>query len=462
VNPARRWAIWTIIAFWLAVVAVNAPGHLSYDSIVQLGEARSRSYVGHHPPLMSYLMMLFDNIVSGTALFLLFMQALFFGALLIIVQSARYVSPWTPLVIAVVCLHPFVVVYQGIVWKDVLFANLAVFSFALLFAARHRQGWPRHAIYALSLLVAACSGLVRQNGAVALLVLAIALAYLEIRPSTLRAHVGAAVVGSAGAILVMLLVMTAADALIRSSAHKNPENPFELGIAVVMRYDIGAILAANQNADTSFLSDRGLDVPAIRDDAVRYYSADRLDWLYRTAPHFRRELRKLDLSQLTFAWAQLIAENPAAYLLHRFAVFGWMLWPQDISKCHPLHLGINGPADLIAKLDLPQGIRPSDKSLYAYTIRFVETPLYRNGFFLVIAVLLAVILRAGYGPTVSTPVVALLAAVVLFTLSWLVVGVSCDVRYMYFLPLAVFVSIVMASLLEAERAARAAAAARPS
>jgi hypothetical protein len=191
---------------------------------------------------------------------------------------------------------------------------------------------------------------------------------------------------------------------------------------------------------------------AVRRDSVRYYSPDRIDW-FREAQEFGNEINKLKPMETTTAWLRLIAANPVTYLRHRLAVFGWMIWSPEIWKCFPLYVGIGGHDELIAKLELPRRYEPHDRALVAYASKFVETPLFRHGFFLAIAALLAVFLRVRHGPTASIPAVALLVAGIAFTLSWFVVGVSCDVRYMYFLPLCVFLAVIMLSILEAERAA---------
>jgi hypothetical protein len=450
---ARQWTFRVIAAFWLVVVALNSPGHLSYDSIVQLNEARSRSYAGLHPPLMSYLMMLFDAVVPGTALFVLFMQALFFGAVMIVVLSARHVGFWTPVIVALGCLHPLVVVYQGIVWKDVLFANLGVFAFALLFAAQRLDGWRRHAIYALAVLTAACSGLMRQNGVFVLMVLAMGIIHLETRSSSLLAWTGKIVAGGAGAASVLALVTVGTNALIRASANSMPENAYEAGLGMLMRYDIAGILARNNAADMALFRERGIDTDALRRDAVTYYMGDRLDWLNQ-AQSFRDDFGKVTFSELVAGWAAMVAANPIAYLRHRLSVFRWMMWPPDIIKCLPLHTGILGPADLISQLDLPEGYRSSDKILQRYSYGyFVHTPLFRNLLFFLVAIAMLAILPLRHGWRAAMPAMALLVAAVLFSLSWIAIGIACDMRYMYFLPLSMFVSIVMLSLLEAERAA---------
>jgi hypothetical protein len=119
----RRWSLGVIVVAWLVTLAVNAPGHLSFDSIQQLHEGRFFVFEGHHPPFMSLLLGIFDRILPGTALYLVFVQSFYFVSLMIIVLRARIVRWWTSLAIALVCAAPIGLIYQGIVWKDVLFCE---------------------------------------------------------------------------------------------------------------------------------------------------------------------------------------------------------------------------------------------------------------------------------------------------------------------------------------------------
>ena len=69
-RPFRLAA--AILVFGLgAMLALNAPGHLSYDSLTQLADGRAGHYNSWHPPLMAFLLGVFDSLVPGTFLFLL-------------------------------------------------------------------------------------------------------------------------------------------------------------------------------------------------------------------------------------------------------------------------------------------------------------------------------------------------------------------------------------------------------
>ena len=73
-------------------LAVNLPGHLSYDSVIQLYEGRFAAYNGWHPPVMSWLLGLSDALAPGTALFVIFDTALLYGATLSLIFIQKRVS----------------------------------------------------------------------------------------------------------------------------------------------------------------------------------------------------------------------------------------------------------------------------------------------------------------------------------------------------------------------------------
>ena len=58
------------------ILALNWPGQMSYDSVVQLADARSGEYDSWHPPVMAWLLGLGDHLMPGPGLFLLFVAGL--------------------------------------------------------------------------------------------------------------------------------------------------------------------------------------------------------------------------------------------------------------------------------------------------------------------------------------------------------------------------------------------------
>src|SRR4051812_42764736 len=83
-TKMKHTAAVLIIGFWVVTLALNAPGHLTTDSLITLDEGRSLAFAGATPALMPLLMGIFDRIVPGTALYLAFTTSLFFGSVLLL------------------------------------------------------------------------------------------------------------------------------------------------------------------------------------------------------------------------------------------------------------------------------------------------------------------------------------------------------------------------------------------
>ena len=71
------------------LLALNWPGQMSYDFVVQLADGRSGHYDSWHPPVMAWLLGLFDSILPGPGLFLLFTALLLLGAWLLLLRRGR-------------------------------------------------------------------------------------------------------------------------------------------------------------------------------------------------------------------------------------------------------------------------------------------------------------------------------------------------------------------------------------
>ena len=134
--------------------------------MLQLLEGRQGVYDNWHPPVMSFILGVCDQLVTGATLFLVFNALLAYGALASI-MAATGRSPWIAPLAAAVCVSlPQLFIMQGIVWKDVLFANAALAGFTLIFHAARR--WEQRRVRAI--LLAAAVGcltlatLTRQNG----------------------------------------------------------------------------------------------------------------------------------------------------------------------------------------------------------------------------------------------------------------------------------------------------------
>src|ERR1700735_4866596 len=152
--------------------AANVPGQMSFDSVVSLVEARSNTRQTWAPAVSSWVLKPFDHLVAGTGLYVTASAALLFFSLMSLTRLRPRAS-WGAVVLGVLAiLTPQFLIYQGIVWRDVLFANLSVAGF--IFLAHAATLWPSRSRAILPLVGAvaclALAALARQNG----LILAVA------------------------------------------------------------------------------------------------------------------------------------------------------------------------------------------------------------------------------------------------------------------------------------------------
>src|SRR5258708_37867822 len=133
-TPVRRvaptLALLAVAALgFTACVIADWPGHFPPDAIDQLAQGRSGVFNFWHPPVMAWLLGLADRMIAGAPLFFVFDAALFFGALA--AMTVLRGTGWLAVAVtAAISASPLVLIYQGLVVKDVLFADASLAGFA--------------------------------------------------------------------------------------------------------------------------------------------------------------------------------------------------------------------------------------------------------------------------------------------------------------------------------------------
>jgi len=426
-TKAYRW----VLALGLLLsLAFGLPGAMSVDSVIALEEARSGVRQTWAPAAFSFVLGLCDRMLGGTALFVTASSAVLFAALMAL-PSLRPRTGWAGVMLAVlVVLTPQVLVYQGIVWRDVLFANLTIAGFVLLARTELRwalgRSWLSLAGAALCLALAAA---VRQNGIVLVVAAAVALGWTA-RAGGWRAMLGWSLGGLAVTVVLALGINALAQPA-ETEAHLRPGAE----ALILQHYDIVGAVAHDPTLPLSEIA-RVNPAAAARISAQgpSIYSASRVDTL-DADPDFRRTLWKLPDAAVSAQWRDLILHHPGAYLAHRLDVFRWLVMTPELGRCLPVQVGITGPPEMIADLELEAAPQPKDAALRSYAAQFYGTPVYSHLTFALVAVAIAVILlirRQGADVTIA----ALLAGSLAFAASFLVISVACDYRYLYLLDLA--------------------------
>jgi len=415
----------------LASCVIEYPGSLEYDSMEQLLEGRTGVYSYWHPPVMSWMLGVSDTLMPGGAYFVLFLTLLAYGALISLLWLVPRVR-WAAVAAAAVFVFlPQLFMFQGIVWKDVLFADACLVGFVCLAhaAARWRMAKLRFALLGASTLFLALAMLARQNGVIVLPCAALALgAIVLIQEKRWRAGAvyGAALLAASS---VMALAANAALEL-RSDGSSAVEDQFK----VLRLYDIAGMVKMRPDLPLPVLDKDAPELARlIRSDGVRLFSPVKNDTL-ETSKRLIAALDDTDAPVLAKQWRTLMIHYPATYLALRAELFRWVFFPPDEQLCHPYHVGYEGnPKDLKAL-----GIRPRDDrrdyALSDYADILVGTPAYAHPVYALVALWTLVVLLRRRRPQ-DLAVAGLLAGALLFSLSFFVISIACDYRYLYLLDL---------------------------
>jgi hypothetical protein len=294
----------------LLVLAANLPGHLSLDSVLALREARTGVRQTWAPAVISWILGLFDRVVAGTGLYVTASAALLFLSL-ISLAGLRPRTSWAAVILAALALlTPQVLIYQGIVWKDVLFANLAIAGF--IFLAHAARDWetrrPAGAL-AGALICLALAALVRQNGLILVVAASAALAWTARRRGW-RASLAWGL-GSLAAVAILAAVI---DRLAQPGEFAPKLRPNAAAL-ILQHYDVVGALAHHPSLKLDVI---GKADPAARDiiekNGARLYSPARIDTLDQEET-FRKALWHLPDPVMSAQWREVIcsiARTPSA------------------------------------------------------------------------------------------------------------------------------------------------------
>lgn len=427
-----------IVGGYLFMLAANLPGHLSVDSILTLYEGRFHERVSWNPPFHAWLLGVFDHVLTGTGLYVVVTSLMLFGGWMWLLKLAGRATWLSAIVALLAALTPNILIYQGIVWKDVFFANSAIFGFVLLTAASVRGG--RQLVHlAVAALVFAAASQVRQNGLVIWIPAAAAVAW-SLREMGWRRMLSWSLGWLvAVAVIAKLLAMFAVAEPIKPGADSVSQ-----GIRIVQQYDIAGALhfdptlplpeidKANPSADDALRARAGL-----------VYSPQRVDTL-DADPALGDVFGSIPDEAVHAEWLRLITHHPGLYLQTRFADFRWVFATPVIDRCLPIYLGVDGPPKHMERLRLELRHNMNEQRLFNYTTWFLDTPVISHVTWAIAALLTAVALlwrrRAA-----DVPVAAMLIAALGFTASFLIVSIACDYRYLYFLDAAALTGLVYLS-----------------
>lgn len=420
-------------------MAVNWPGQLTFDSVVQLQEGRTGKFGNWHPPVMSWLLGIFDRILPGAGLFVAFDAALLFGGLAL-AFVLRPKSSWASVLVALLCVvTPQYLLYAGDVWKDVLFAGSATLGFLVLAwtAGRWEHAPRRMGGLSLALVFLSLATLARQNGAVVLPFAAFAVGWIAHRKGG-RAPILNRILYGAGWLGAVLIVTASAWFALHTHVvgPNGPKGQFRL----LATYDLAGALHDDPRLVLDRLHD---DDPALeslmRTDAARLYTPQRNDTLARSSA-LQAALLDADEETIPAQWRDFILTHPLFYLRLRWDAFRWVFFTPDGFACRAVFAGVTGPPPVLQELGLAARFDARDRVLYDYGLAFTRTPVFSHAFFAALAIVfLFFLLRRRSESDIA--VAASLLASFGFALSFFVISIACDYRYLYFVDIATLTAL---------------------
>lgn len=433
--PNGLWAIGLILLLQLAATLwIGLPGQLSFDSVIQLYEGRMLKVISFNPPLMSMLLGLFDRLGSGPIGFVLLSATMLLAASWLALSGAQRVAWWRWLIAGVILLNPVILLYTGIVWKDVLLAHAIVLAYFLVDHLHRRESLAGWGGVSLGLLLLAVIIGARQQGILFAVPLAMWLAHATRRTTLSRVLLAA----------VFVLLPYAANQITQKLAHTTAQADLpsgnQTGLQVLMRYDLVGVAAHGGRLEP------GLPAPVMAELAavVPRYSPYRVDTLGSDSPSYFL----LPLSSIRSYWWQTISTYPGAYLQHRLDTFRILLGLGDVGQCTPLHYGVYGPVyaygvegDLLPKLGLVAGPGPWLSEIALFLDYTVSSPLFMHASYALVLLFATFALYRRRSWVLMTLSLCSLA----YLGSYALIGIACDFRYGY--TLVVVATLVTARVL---------------
>jgi hypothetical protein len=437
-SPVRL----AILALVLAAGACSSlwlswPGQLSPDSVWQLQQGRSGVFNAWHPPVMAWLLGRFDALSPGAPGFIVLDTALGFGGLFAFAALAPRPRIAAIVLAGALGASPLLLTYQGDIWKDVLFADAAVAGFAALAWVARVWDRPlrRWGLVALAFALFALAALTRQNGLLIPLWGAAGLAVIAGCAGGSKARAIRLGVGSLAGCVAAVMMASYALAL-----HSDGEPAQARQLAWLQVWDLAGAVQNDPYLDFAGLEHDAPDAAVFVRQAAPSWTPTRVDPLLGL-PGADAALDDANAA-IGRAWRRMVLTRPDLYARVRLADFGQLLATPRLMDCRPLFIGLDGPPEILAALHL----KPHDAAKVAlgrrYALAFVGTPVLSHLVYGTLALVMLILAVRDRARPESVVIVAMLVAALSFTVSFLIIGVACDYRYLYLLDLAAMAALL--------------------
>ncbi len=441
--PAALGLCGTSLLAYGVVVGLNWPGHFSPDGLWQLGQGRTGVFNTWHPPVMAWLLGLAARLSPNVGAFMSANAALFFGALLGFATTRPRPRPRAILAVLGLTALPVVLVLQGAVLKDILFANATLVGFACL-AWRDRLspgGWRLRLSLVAAALCFTLAALTRQIGLVAPLCGGLCLIAILRSEGASRAR---AMRGGGLFLAVVMALSAGASLFFISHSDGRPETLLQL--RRLQAWDMAGALHLDPALALPATHASAPDLEAyLRAQAAPRWRAGDSDPVAHP-PSFQ-PLMSSRAEGVGLDWRRLILTRPGLYLRLRSQVFWATLATPRSENCPMVIIGVDGSDAPALKAS---GLRPrrtaTDEALEDYASDDFGGPVFSHlawGLALVAGMALALRdWRGGDHGSDLAAVIALALAALLYTAGFFVISGACDYRYLYLVDAAAMALLV--------------------
>jgi hypothetical protein len=415
----RQRSIWTIAALiaagFVLTLYVFYPGVMTYDARFVYEYATKGTMEDWQSPAMIVLWRWIDPVAPGAASMFLLIVTLYWLAVGLLALTLARRSIWLAVALVALALSPPAFVFQGIIWRDVLFANSWLLAAVLALATAHREAKLRVPAQAIALGMLAFGVLLRPNALTAAPILAVAILWPQ-QFSSKRAAILYVPIGIALFGLVQFVYYGVFDAKRQHPLHS------------IKVFDLGGIshfAGENQFPVTWTATENTLLIGGC-------YQPTQWDIYWRLEPcdFVMNKLKANNIfgtPALSKAWMHAVVKHPIAYLEHRSA-FMWNFLVQP-----NLTMWVDDVYDPSKKVFLH---RPAFNALVAVHDALKPTPLFRAGSWLLLCIAVCGFAWRRRDTAARTFVIGACGSAALYVLTFLFVGVASDFRYGYWAVLA--------------------------
>jgi hypothetical protein len=280
------------------------------------------------------------------------------------------------------------------------------------------------------------AALARQNGSIAIPVAAMALFLMARREGEGWPR---AIALTIGATLLSAVAIFAANAKLMEKTGGLSGVPGQWKL--LQFYDLIGQVKHNPDLQLPELARVNPDiVQLIRSDGTRLYTSARNDTLVGSRD-LQDEFASTTPEAIARQWNSTLLEHPATYFAVRTNVFFWLLFTPDPVQCDAYYTGVDGPPQYLHELGLTRRFRVQDRALADYASHFIHTPFFSHLGYAIVAAGLIIFL-IGRGWTTDIAMAALLVCALGFALSFFVIAIACDYRYLLFLDWAALAGVL--------------------